>query len=185
MDNNYDALTGGIALGGMRSKSDIRVLLCYILKSLGAPFSRGSLNEVLQSTSLANFFEVNDALSSLALGGLIVSEKRGDDEYFTLTPRGSEMADTLETDLPLNVRKTAVASAMELLSRQRAAFGANAEIIRLQKGYHVKLTVKDGDMIMMETVLYTADSLQANSIADSFMKSPGALYSGIIESLEL
>jgi len=185
MESNYDALTEGIVLGGMRSKSDIRVLLCYILKSLGAPFSKSSLNEVLQSTSLANFFEVNDALTALSSGGLIDSEKREDDEYYTLTPLGSEMADRLETELPLSVRRTAVAGAMELLSRQRAAFGASAEIIKLSKGYHVKLTLKDNDLIMMETVLYAADSLQANSISDSFMKSPGALYSGIINSLDL
>ncbi|MBQ7639159.1 MAG: DUF4364 family protein [Clostridia bacterium] len=185
MENNYDALTGGIVLGGMRSKSDIRVLLCYILKSLNAPFSKSALNEVLQSTALANFFEVNDALASLSSGGLITSEKREDDEYYTLTASGSDMADRLETDLPLNVRKTAVASAVELLSRQRAAYGADSEIIKLEKGYHVRLTLRDGDQIMMQTLLYAADSLQANVISDSFMKAPEALYSGIIDSLEL
>ncbi len=73
MDQHYDAFTGGIVLGGMRTKADIRVLLCYILKSLDAPFSKAGLNEVLQSTSLANFFEVNDALSALLGAGLIAS----------------------------------------------------------------------------------------------------------------
>lgn len=185
MDNHYDALTGGIVLGGMRSKSDIRILLCYILRSLDAPFSKAGLNEVLQSTSLANFFEVNDAMSSLLNTGLISSEDIEGEAYFTLTPQGREIADRLETDLPLNVRKTAVASALELLAKERAAFGAHADIIRLPKGYHVLLTIRDDDTVMMETKLYAADSIQANGIADSFMKNPGALYSGIIEALKL
>ena len=106
-------------------------------------------------------------------------------EYFSLSPRGRDVADRLETDLPMVVRKAAVAAAMELLSKERAARGANAEIIRLEKGYHVRLTVKDGDTVMMETLLYAADSIQANAIADSFMAAPGNLYSGIIESLKL
>jgi hypothetical protein len=185
MDNHYDALTGGITIFGMRSKGDIRILLCYILKSLNVPFSRSALSEVLQTTSLANFFEVNDALSVLREDKLIVSETRENEEYFSLSPRGRDVADRLETDLPMVVRKAAVAAAMELLARERAACGANAEIIRLEKGYHVRLTVKDGDTVMMETLLYAADSIQANAIADSFMAAPGNLYSGIIESLKL
>ena len=185
MENHYDALTGGITIFGMRSKGDIRILLCYILRSLDVPFSKSALNEVLQSTSLANFFEVNDALSVLREDKLIVSETRENDEYYSLTPRGREIADRLETDLPTVVRKTAVAAAMELLARERAACGADTEIIRLEKGYHVRLTVKAGDTVMMETLLYAADSIQANAIIDSFMAAPGNLYSGIIEALKL
>ena len=28
----YDAFTGGVVPGGLRSKSDIRILICYMLK---------------------------------------------------------------------------------------------------------------------------------------------------------
>ncbi len=35
----YDAFTGGVAPGGLRSKSDIRILICYMLKSVNAPLS--------------------------------------------------------------------------------------------------------------------------------------------------
>lgn len=185
METNFDAFTEGIVLGGMRTKNDVRILLCYILKSLDAPFSKAGLNEVLQSTALANFFEVNDALSALTQSDLISLEKRNDDDYYTLTERGREIADRLETDLPLQVRKTAVASAVSLLSRERIRFGTSAEIKKLSKGYHVVLSIRDGDTLMMQTVLYAADSLQANHIADSFLKNPQALYSGIIDALEL
>ena len=182
---HYDALTGGIVLGGMRTKRDIRVLLCYILKSLDAPFSKSGLNEVLQTTSLANFFEVNDALSALLEAGLIVSEKRESDEYFTLTDAGRDVADRLDTDLPKDVRKTAVACAMSLLAKERAARGADARIIRLEKGYHVQLTVRERDTVMMQTLLYAADSIQANAIADAFMNDPAGLYRGVINALNL
>ncbi len=172
-------------MGGMRTKGDIRVLLCYILKSLDAPFSKSGLNEVLQTTSLANFFEVNDALSALLEAGLIVSEKREEDEYFTLTEAGRDIADRLDTDLPKDVRKTAVACAMSLLAKERAARGADAQIIRLEKGYHVQLTVKEQDTVMMQTLLYAADSIQANAIADAFMNDPAGLYGGVINALNL
>ena len=44
----YDAFTGGVAPGGLRSKSDIRILICYMLKSVNAPLSGDDIIKVLQ-----------------------------------------------------------------------------------------------------------------------------------------
>ena len=57
----YDAFTGGVAPGGLRSKSDIRILICYMLKSVNAPLSGDDIIKVLQEKSLANYFEASDA----------------------------------------------------------------------------------------------------------------------------
>lgn len=183
MNEPYDAFTEGIALGGMRTKNDVRILLCYILKCLDAPFSKSGLNEVLQSTSLANFFEVNDALSALTGAGLIRVENRDQDEYYALTDRGREVAERLETDLPMTVRRTAVASAMELLSKEKARGGADVRIEKLEKGYHVVMSVREGDTLMMQTVLYAADSMQANALGENFLQNPAKLYAGIVDAV--
>ena len=44
----YDAFTGGVAPGGLRSKSDIRILICYMLKSVNAPLSGDPLRITLR-----------------------------------------------------------------------------------------------------------------------------------------
>ena len=36
----FDAFTGGIEPGGLRSKDEIRILICYLLTSVSAPLSR-------------------------------------------------------------------------------------------------------------------------------------------------
>lgn len=179
----YDAFTAGTGLGGMRTKNDIRILICYILKTLGVPFARTALCEALGATSLANFFEVNDALSAVAQAGLALCERQNGDEFFELTDAGREVADRLETDLPLHVRSAAVAAALELLAREKAKGGTEARIEKCEEGYRVILSVKDGETLMMQTVLYAADSLQANSLCESFLRRPEALYAGIIELL--
>ena len=48
----YDAFTGGVAPGGLRSKSDIRILICYMLKSVNAPLSGDDIIKVLQKNPL-------------------------------------------------------------------------------------------------------------------------------------
>lgn len=183
MSQTYDAFTAGTELGGMRTKNDIRILLCYILRCLDVPFSRSDFNEALTSAALANFFEVNDALDALVAAGLASVEKRGAEDCFSLTPAGRETAQTLETDLPAHVRRKAVAYALEILAREKALGGTETRIEKLERGYHVILSVKDGDTLMLQTTLYAADSLQANSLCDAFEKQPGAFYSGVVELL--
>ena len=73
----FDAFTGGIAPGGLRSKSDIRILICYLLKSVNAPLSGEDIINILQEKSLANYFEANDALSSLVALGNVRREEDG------------------------------------------------------------------------------------------------------------
>ena len=44
----FDAFTGGVADGGLRTKNDIKILICYMLATLDAPFSKNDMIRVLQ-----------------------------------------------------------------------------------------------------------------------------------------
>ena len=96
----YDAFTGGVAPGGLRSKSDIRILICYMLKSVNAPLSGDDIIKVLQEKSLANYFEASDALSALVSLGNVTREE---DNTYVLTKRGKSVADDLEQLIPSSV----------------------------------------------------------------------------------
>lgn len=168
----------------MRTKNDVKILLCYILKCIAVPISKTSLELLFQNTALANFFEVGDALSSLNDAGLL-SVTGGDDGdvYYSLTDEGVYASDNLETDIPLSTRRLAVNAALEIIAKEKTKRYTEAKIEKLNKGYHVILSIKDGDTVMMQTVLYAADSIQANAVCDSFTADPSKLYSGIIDIL--
>lgn len=180
----FDAFTQGTTVGGMRTKNDLRILLCYILKNLHSPISKSGMDYLFQTTELANFFEVGDALSSLAKNGLAYEDVHEDGEkYYTLTSRGSEVAGNLETDIPLSTRKIAVKAALDVISREEQKRYTDASVTKLENGYNVVLTIRDQGDIMMQTVLYCADSLQASMLCERFMNDPGKLYGGIIDLL--
>lgn len=69
MDLEYDAFDEGIEPGGLRSRNEIKVLVCYLLKSIEQPISKQLINEILQENSLANYFEINQAVSDLVRAG--------------------------------------------------------------------------------------------------------------------
>ena len=183
MSEYNDAFTQGTTLGGLRNQNDIKILLCYILKSLGMPLSRNALTEILQTAQLVNFFEISNALSAICDAGLAVCENRDGEDYFSLSADGFSVAEKLDTELPLLVRDAAVKAAVGVVAREKMKGSVETEVQKLSKGYNVILSIKDADTIMMQTVLYAADSLQAQTIEESFLNNPEKLYLSIIDSL--
>lgn len=183
MADHFDAFTEGIVLGGLRTKNEIRVLLCYLLNNISTELSKTGLNEVIQSLQLVNFFETNSALASLRESGLISVSEHDGDEYYTLNEAGREYAERLDTDLPINVRESVVKAAMAMAAREKLRGAADAQIKKLERGYHVILTVRDKDEVMMRTTLYAADAMQAEVVSESFLAAPEKLYSGLIDLL--
>ncbi len=183
MQQEYDAFTQGVSLGGLRTRYDIKVLLCYVLSGLDRPISKSGLNAALQITELANFFEVNAALGEITENGLAKCEKRDDDEYYSLLPKGRDAARHLETDIPHRVRDMALKAAMEVAAKERKRCGVEAITEKRDDGYYAVLTIKDGDCLMLKTSLYCSDSLQADVVCRTFLDEPEKLYSAVIDSI--
>lgn len=182
-EKQYDAFTEGIIFGGLRTKNEIRVLLCYLLKNIDCEVSKSGLNEILQTTELVNFFESNSSLAALAEDGLVHRTVRDGEEFYSLTEEGKDFADKLDTALPLHVREAVVKAAIGIVAREKMRGVVDVRTEKLEKGCNVIMTIRDGGDIMMQTVLYAADTMQAEAVGESFMKCPEKLYGGIIDLL--
>lgn len=183
MSTNYDAFTGGVGLGGLRIKGEIRIMLCYVLSSISSPISKKGLTDALVSNELVNFFELNEALSVLCENGLVIEEKREDDSYYSLSPEGASVAARLETDIPVYVRDKAVIATVAAAAKEKRRSYAHADVEKLDKGCQAVLSLTDGDTLMMKTVIYTADSLQATAVCNAFNDNPQKLYAAIIDAV--
>ncbi len=183
MANEFDALTQDVGIGGVRSRLGIRVLLCYILKNVKSEVSRSAFSEILRSSELVNFFEINPALDMLFESGLVTRTEKEDDDYFSITDEGISVADKLQTEIPLTAREKALAVAFEVVARERLKGSVDYVIEKAENGCYVTLTVRDGDTLMLETKLFSADGMQAQLVGENFMKHPEKLYEGIIDAL--
>ena len=87
----YDAFTGGVEPGGLRSKDEIRILLCYLLASVPAPLSRDDILTIMQENGFANYFEVTDSLSELEENGNVLRTP-GQPPLYTVAEQGRMIA---------------------------------------------------------------------------------------------
>lgn len=180
----FDAFDAGIELGGLRSRDDIRLLICYLLKSIDAPMTRQMLNDSMQEDGLANFFEVGQAIEELLKTGNITTDILDDEEVLTVTERGREAAELLQTSLPRTVREKAVNSAIRLTTKAKIERENKIEVKKEDDGgYTITFTLFDRGTELMKLSIYVVDSLQLETVKQNFINDPVKVYSSIITSL--
>ena len=146
-----DAFSAGVEPGGLWHKNDIRILLCYILASVGAPLSRGDLTRMIQEKGLANYFEVEDALAALAKQGNILLQEDG---ACAVTEAGREIARSLDTTLPSPCGTRPWRPPSPCWPRPAPNGENQVELQETDRGWQVKCHISGGDMELMSITLY-------------------------------
>ena len=176
----YDAFTQGIEPGGLRNRSDIGILLCYLLDYIGKPFRTDDLTEIFQENGFANYFETMSSLSELIKNKNI---KYTDDrkQYIVITDNGRLIASQLNSMLSLSIRQKAAAAAAGLIRIRKNEKENPVRIKRAEGGgYSVELKISDGIRDLMALTLFVPDISEANRIKRSFYKNPQRLYSVVL-----
>lgn len=179
----FDAFAGGIEIGGLRSILEIKILICYILKSVKTPMKRNQICDSLQKTGLVNYFDANSAIDELLENGTIVEVEYVGETHLAVTPLGASSATALENQLLPGVRDRAVKAALNIVARATSERENKVSIERLEDSVNVTFEIESLGQTMLSLTLNVADVLQAEQLKDGFLDDPGALYSDIIDRL--
>ncbi len=179
----YDAFTQGIKPGGLRSKSEIKLLVCYIICKIDNGISKKQLNDILTGEELANYFEANEALAEVVKTGNVRIEYDGDDEILFPTELGKANIAQLENDLPYSVKETALNAAIETKTILRREQENQISITNHGDGYDVTISIMDNDDKLLSVTLYVADYSQAEYVKEKFLQDPVKMYSTIVALL--
>ena len=159
-----DFSTEGIAPGGLTSKTEIRILLCYLLSSVNRPLSLTQITDIVRRDELVNYFELSDSIPDMIKSGHIrVDHTEDKEEYYTATDLGRETSETLERSLPKTVRDKTI----------RADNG----------GYTARMRILDGDDELLNLSVFLPDRAQVESVRRAFLGDPALLYKGVLALL--
>lgn len=179
----FDAMNAGVAPGGLVSRSDIKMLICYMLDVVGTPVSKAMIGDVMQDQEIANYFEVMNAISELVEMGNLTETTEGTEEMLALTEQGKSAVELLAMDIPKTVRETAVKSLVHFQTLERNARENEVKITPRDDGFDVSFTLKDHDFPMMELKIYVADRDQAELLKNNFVEDPVRIYSSLLAAL--
>ncbi len=173
-----DAFTGGVKPGGLTSVTEIRILLCYLIKTAG-PVSKQILENALMQEQLVNYFELNSGLSDLQEQKLTTLEN----DVYTITKKGAQVSEDLCWDLPRSVRESAANAVLRMQKFQRMAAENQAEIAQTENGYDVRCRIQEHGHDLLSLTISMPDIITAEKVRNSFIKNGSIIYSMFVEEL--
>ena len=175
-----EAFTAGVRPGGLTDDTQIRMLLCYLVKVAG-PVKRETMQGALLQEQLVNYFEFADALAEVEKQQLVTVDEDG---RYTITRRGTTVADTLAYDLPRSVRERAVAAVLRCQTWARKEAKYSASITEKPDGHcSVRCTVKGLDEALFCLDLGPPDRLSAELVKKQFILKGNEIYQLLVNKL--
>ena len=174
-----EAFTAGVKPGGLTDNTQIRILLCYLVKTAG-PLTRDTLQGALLQEQLVNYFEFADALADVDRQQLVSLDE---DERYSITDKGSTVADTLAFDLPRTVRESAIRAVMQIQSWKHKAAMNRARIEEEDGEYVVWCAIGDMGSDVFRLQLVMPDKLTAETIRNNFTAHGSEIYSKVMDML--
>ncbi len=174
-----EAFNAGVKPGGLTDNTQIRILLCYLVKTAG-PLTRDTLQGALLQEQLVNYFEFADALADVERQQLVSLDE---DERYSITDKGSTVADTLAFDLPRTVRESAIRAVMQIQSWKHKAAMNRARIEEEDGEYVVWCAIGDMGSDVFRLQLAMPDKLTAETIRNNFTAHGSEIYSKVMDML--
>lgn len=173
----FDTFDEGIIPGGIRSKNEIRILICYLFYSVNEKLTKEIVIQSILKEGLANYFEISSAFDDLInnnnLQELPSDEK---EKTYVLSENGKMIASQLDTTLAFTVKEKAYSCATKLLSQKITERDNTVEIVKTDNGFNVVCVVTDGNMQLMNVTLYAPSMEQALIMKKNFYEDPSLFY---------
>ena len=180
----YNAFVGGIAPGGLTSDLEVKLLICYLLDSIGHPLSFDTLNEVFQNTGLVNYFEFAESLSELQRTGHVTTELSPEgEELFAVTESGVVMAQTFEKMVPLSAREKALGELRRLTEAQRCMDKVEITQSPAPDGYILQVVMKDIGSDLLDLKVFLPSSEECLQAKERIEKDPSGFYEALLKGL--
>lgn len=163
MDNQ--ALTAGVQLGGLTDRTEIKILLCYLMAELKQPITQNQLIECVCGQELVNYFEMQSALQHLLDHKLIKEDEAG----FSILPEGAEIAHQLEDVVSPTVRRYAYNMAVNLLQYEALKKQNKVKITEVDGGHNLHCSIEDRDFCIFSMDIMMPDEKSAQYAAEQFV----------------
>lgn len=178
----FDTFDEGVSLGGVRSKTEIRTLICYMFDKIGIPMKKDTIITALQQKGLANYFESSSSFDELYKNGNLEITDEENGLYF-ITDAGKMISRQLEDTLALTVKEKACECTLSILEKERIEKENVVTIEKVENGYNVNCSISGGDMDLLKFSLYVPDINQARIVRKNFHKNPQLFYNVVIAIL--
>jgi len=177
----FDAFTYGIENGGLRSKAEINMMVCYIVSNVNSRITAKNIVDTMVTGSIANYFEISEAVAGTIKRGLVTEDENG---YLTATDECKRLTEIVEKDLPLTIREKSIALARKIASVDLFTKENKVEIEKKENGsFNITMHITDLGNDFLILTLNVPTMTEAETIKEKFLDNPVKIYDNLMNSL--
>ena len=174
MDN--DTLTVGVSPDGIKNRTDIRILICYMLDQFEEPLTKSDIIELIFVNKYANYIEALSAIEHLIDNDHLMHNPATD--ALLLAPLGKRVSDDLSSRLPNSIRRKSRDAIEKKLKRRRSERENGFIAEPCEGGFSVKCVIgsKEPESGLMTVSLLLPSQARVDEARERFYSDPEALY---------
>lgn len=178
-----DTMTVGVSPDGIKNRTDIRILICYMLDQFPEPLTKGDIIELIYTNQFANYIETLSAIEHLIDNEHLMHNNETD--ALLLSPLGKRVTDDLSERLPNTIRKKSRDAIDRMLSRRRNERENGFDAVEQDGGYKVTCTIgsKDPEQGIMSLTCFMPTEERVNDARERFFTDPEGLYRLVFSQL--
>ena len=159
----------------------VQILLAYFLNRINQLCTPNQLTEIATGEGIVNYFDYTAAVSAMLENGTIEIAEIEGTEYYRLTEKGREGAESFKKQVEKSLRDKIYASGLRLFAQLKSEKDISFEVSPEGSGYKVACRYMDGEMSLMDIQLYAPDEEQANFIKSKIKMNPTDFYCRVID----
>ena len=160
------AITAGVRVGGLTDRTEIKILLCYLLAELKQPITQNQLIECVCGQELVNYFEMQSALQHLLDNNFIKEDEKG----FSILPEGKDIARQLESVVSSTVKRYAYTMAVNILQYEALKKQHKIAITEVEGGgYNLHCSIEDNNFTIFSMDIVMPDEKSAEYAGQQFI----------------
>lgn len=168
-----DAMDAGVNPGGLQSRLEIRILLCYILANTDDPIPLDIVKEKMHFEGIANYFETAFAISELEENkNICVSGQDGNTKLYAITNEGRDVAENLGSDVPFSIRERCLQISREVVARRRNERENRVSKVKTENGVYVTCSIMEKEMELVSVKILVPDDETAGTVENRFLDNP-------------
>ena len=168
----------------LKEKNDIKIFILYLMRHVSYPLEFSDINDIVVQDGLVNYFDFVACFAELLETGNIEEIREDGSEKYRVTAQGSEVADSLESNLLITIRDKSLKNALRLLSFKKR--GANLRCtggLREDGRYDICCSILERNEEMMSVSLVLDNEQQYEKMKANFYDKPEIVYRGILALL--
>ncbi len=165
-------------------RKEMKQYILYVMRLARDHVTLEDMQEMMLIDDRMNYFLFCDCIAGLVDSELLLKEKdKKGETVYTVTPRGYEIGEILQDEIPMALRRAAEKNALVVLNRVRRDRSIDVETVERGGNLYARLTMTDGVYPMLTMELTVANKTQADALKKNFRKNAENIFNDVLRAV--